>query len=770
MSITSLQFRKNLAELVFFTVWTLLSFLFGFTAWLLESPAGKSIFDMLHWTSAFALSMVLAWRGMRLSEEPESTVLLWITLGAGLLFLGQLLWNIQVFIGWNPFPSPADLLFLAVGAFWLIGLMHALQHHLPADRVYSAVLDITGLILALLALVLTLYVPHGQQISLMALLVLVLYPVSFLSVAFFALFMIPGMALRFTIPHFLLISGIALYGFSWMQWNIMMLNESLHDGMLFNMLYAISALLLGTGARFWRICLNDDIRYRAGCERVMNHIPLLSMTLVLILLFYFFYNLQNPGIEQGIIFICCLLALLAIGVRQTHMLEVLERLRQAEIAINHNKNQIFQLANYDSLTGLPNKAFFKNHLNHVLQSAQIKKSRVAVILVDLDHFKHINEIYGNCIGDNLLCEVAARIQAVLDTHCTLARVGSDEFIIMVDSYNSRTELARLAEKILQIFHQPWTKNLIAGSFVSAGIGISLYPDDASNDIELMRNADLAAHHVKSNACGNYQFYLEEYTEITRKRLELTTLLHRAIPEQQLSVFYQPQVNIYGQITGAEALLRWTTQGKLISPDEFIPLAESSGLIIPIGTWVFRKACQQLTQWNKLGVNIIDTVSVNISAVQLREPGFVMQLVDIACEEGVSTQSIMLEITESEMLDDKVIPAAKKLREAGFSLSIDDFGTGQSSLVKLKKLPVSELKIDKEFVRDIADDEGDKEICLMILSLSRTLGLTVVAEGVETKEQFQLLKDMGCRCFQGWLFSPALDAHAFTQKILTSLKS
>ncbi|MCG5513867.1 putative bifunctional diguanylate cyclase/phosphodiesterase [Ectothiorhodospira shaposhnikovii] len=762
MSVTQ-QRIVNPPELILFGLWVLITFLLGLTAWLLEGGARVVILDMLHWTSAFALSLALAWRGMRLAATHDADVLFWLVLGAGLMLVGQLVWNLQVLAGWNPFPSLADVLFLAVGPLWMIGLMRALKLHLPADRFHSAMLDICGMVFALLALVLTLYVPHGEEISLIALLVLVFYPVSFLSAAFFALLMIPGMALRMAPAHLLLMVGITAYGLTWMQWNLMVLDGQLQAGMLFNMAFGVSALLLGLGARFWRIEVRQEPGYLNACERVMNHVPLLAMLLALALLFHFFYALTETGFERGIIFVCCLLTLLLVGVRQTHMLEVLERLRQAETAILQNQEQMFRLAHYDALTHLPNRLFFENQMEHALQMAARRHDRVAFMLVDLDHFKQINDIYGHRTGDMLLCEASARISRSLDDRCTLARMSGDEFMVMVEQCRSRTEVAQLAEGILQGFSKPCLESGREPHFVTASIGISLYPDDASTVMELVRNADLALNQVKSSNRNSYCFYLQEYTLIARKRLELSTLLHRALPEGQFHVLYQPQMDAAGRLVGAEALLRWTVHGQPVSPEDFIPLAESTGLIVPIGEWIFRSVCRQLRQWRQGGVEI-GAVSINISAVQLRRPELARQLLDIAREEGTSPDTIMLEVTESEMLDDEVIPTVVALREAGFGLSIDDFGTGQSSLVKLKKLPAGELKIDKAFVRDIAHDEGDRQICAMILALSHALGLTVVAEGVETPEQFRLLRGMGCHRFQGWLFSPAVEADALVMAI------
>ena len=353
-----------------------------------------------------------------------------------------------------------------------------------------------------------------------------------------------------------------------------------------------------------------------------------------------------------------------------------------------------------------------------------------------------------------LSEVAQRITQLLAGQGLVSRLANDQFTVMLLRPASRTELAQLAASLVEGLAQPWDLSEVGAQYMGVSLGISLYPDDAANSVELVRHAHSALHATKSAGRGSYRFYIEEFTQITRGRLERRRRLHNALRAGEFALVYQPQLNRQRQTVGAEALLRWSVDGRAVPPDELIPLAEESGLIVPIGLWVFETACRQMAQWRAEGWQV-PVVSVNVSTIQLREPGFTQTLLGVTQRAGVTPASLVLEITESQLLDESLYAIALELKNAGFALSIDDFGTGHSSLIKLKRLPVSELKIDKVFVRDIVVDVNDREICATVNALARTLGLKVVAEGVETEEQLQLLIRMGCERFQGWLFAPAL---------------
>ena len=714
--------------------------------------------DNASWTLAFGLSAFWAWRGWRLAPPTDRALHTGLLIFAVLVALGQMVWNVQVALDWIPFPAPADLLFLAGGPLWAATVIRATFARLSRDRAYPAALDFGGTVLALLAFTLVIYLPSGGVDSLAVGTVLVLYPAGFLAAAGVTALAIPTVGVRIERSHMLVLLGLLGYGLSWMQWNLMVISSTLQPGIWFNASFSVSALVLGWGARSLRFAMSADAAYRRQCDQAMNYVPLLSMTLAAVTLVLLFVAPDGRAGMQALILVCCLLVLLLAALRQTIVVSLLNRLRTAEAAVLRNEEQLYRVAHFDALTGLPNRRYFEDALERAVAEAardtQGTNRRVALLLIDLDHFKSVNETYGHRVGDALLSEVAQRITQLLAGQGLVSRLANDQFTVMLLRPASRTELAQLAASLVEGLGRPWELSEVGAQYMGASLGISLYPDDSANSVELVRHAHSALHATKSAGRGSYRFYIEEFTQITRSRLELRRRLHSALQGGEFTLVYQPQLNQQRHTVGAEALLRWSVDGKAVPPDEFIPLAEESGLIVPMGLWVFDTACRQVAQWRAEGWQV-PVVSVNVSTIQLREPGFTQTLLGVAERAGVEPADLVLEITESQLLDESLYAIALDLKNAGFALSIDDFGTGHSSLIKLKRLPVGELKIDKVFVRDIVVDVNDREICATINALARTLGLSVVAEGVETEEQLQLLIKMGCERFQGWLFAPAL---------------
>ena len=758
----------SFAERILTAVWlsaTTLSFLASL--WV-PSPGARLFLDNTSWTLAFWLSAFWAWRGWRLAPPTDRALHTGLLIFAVLVALGQMVWNVQVALDWNPFPAPADLLFLAGGPLWAATVIRATFARLSRDRAYPAALDFGGTVLALLAFTLVIYLPSGGVDSLAVGTVLVLYPAGFLAAAGVTALAIPTVGVRIERSHVLVLLGLLGYGLSWMQWNLMVISGTVQPGIWFNASFSVSALVLGWGARWLRFAMSADAAYRRQCDQVMNYVPLLSMTLAAITLVLLFVAPDGRAGMQALILVCCLLVLLLAALRQTIVVSLLNRLRTAEAAVLRNEEQLYRVAHFDALTGLPNRRYFEDALERAVAEAardtHSTNRRVALMLIDLDHFKSVNETYGHRVGDALLSEVAQRITQLLAGQGLVSRLANDQFTVMLLRPASRTELAQLAASLVEGLAQPWELSEVGAQYMGASLGISLYPDDSANSVELVRHAHSALHATKSAGRGSYRFYIEEFTQITRGRLELRRRLHNALQAGEFALVYQPQLNQQRQTVGAEALLRWSVDGKAVPPDEFIPLAEESGLIVPIGLWVFETACRQMAQWRAEGWQV-PVVSVNVSTIQLREPGFTQTLLGVTQRAGVTPASLVLEITESQLLDESLYAIALELKNAGFALSIDDFGTGHSSLIKLKRLPVSELKIDKVFVRDIVVDVNDREICATVNALARTLGLEVVAEGVETEEQLQFLIRMGCERFQGWLFAPALPPQQLAEQWL-----
>lgn len=748
----------SLAERILSVVWLGAATLM-FAASLGMPDASVRVFlDNASWSLAFWLSAYWAWRGWVKAPPGQRTVHTGLLVFALLVAVGQMVWNLQVALDWNPFPTPADAFFLLGGPLLAATVIRATFTRLSRDRAYPAALDFGGAVLAALAFTLVVYLPAEGVRSLAVGAVLVLYPAGFLTAAGVTALAIPTVGVRVTRSHLLVLAGLLGYGLSWMHWNLMVIGGQLQSGMWFNASFSLSAVALGWGARWLGFDTAEDADFRRRCDRVMNYVPLVSMTLAAITLVLLFLAPEGRAGVQALILACCLLVLLLAALRQTIVVSLLNRLRTAEAAVLRNEEELYRVAHFDALTGLPNRRYFEDALERAVAEAarhtQGANRRVALMLIDLDHFKSVNETYGHRVGDALLSEVGQRITQLLAGQGLVSRLANDQFTVMLLRPASRTDLAQLAATLLEGLAQPWELSEVGAQYMGASLGISLFPDDSANSVELVRHAHSALHAAKSAARGSYRFYIEEFTEVTRSRLELRRRLHSALERGEFTLVYQPQLDQQRHTVGAEALLRWSVDGKAVPPDEFIPLAEEGGLIVPIGLWVFEAACQQVAQWRAGGWQV-PVISVNVSTIQMREPGFAQALLALTARHGVPPAGLVLEITESQLLDESLYGIALDLKNAGFGLSIDDFGTGHSSLIKLRRLPVGELKIDKIFVRDIVHDVNDREICATVNALARTLGLEVVAEGVETQEQFDLLVRMGCQRFQGWLFAPAL---------------
>ncbi len=423
------------------------------------------------------------------------------------------------------------------------------------------------------------------------------------------------------------------------------------------------------------------------------------------------------------------------------------------------EERIRSLAYHDTLTGLPNRLLFADRLGLAVAQAHRQGQKLAVLFLDLDGFKVINDSLGHSLGDRMLEVVAERIQRALREGDTVARLGGDEFTLLLPGISRAEDAPKVAEKILETLRQPIP---IDGRefFVTGSIGISLYPDDGNDPETLVRNADAAMYRAKDRGRDTYQLYAAAMNATAVERLSLESSLRKALAQGALRLHYQPLLDLAtGKIYGVEALLRWERPGRgLVFPDEFIPLAELTGLIIPIGPWVWRTACSQVKQWHDRGHGAL-RLAVNLSARQFQQPDIAAQVTRALEETGFPPTHLDLEITESYAMQNPefAIQTLRELKAVGLSLSIDDFGVGYSSLSYLKRLPIDTLKVDRSFVRDITTDPDDAAIVTAVIAMARTLELTVVAEGVETEEQRAFLAAQGCDRAQGYLWSRAVPA-------------
>jgi diguanylate cyclase (GGDEF)-like protein/PAS domain S-box-containing protein len=412
------------------------------------------------------------------------------------------------------------------------------------------------------------------------------------------------------------------------------------------------------------------------------------------------------------------------------------------------------LAYYDNLTGLPNRSLFVDRLEQAVKVADRYEQLVAVLFVDLDKFKNINDSLGHDAGDNLLKNAAERLSSCLRSSDTVARWGGDEFCLLLQNIHHIDHVNVVADKIIERFAEPFNVK-DKKMFVTASIGIILYPLDETDVKSLLKNADTAMYHAKEKGRNNYQYYNHEMSARLEQRIELEHELRHALERDEFMLQYQPQVDIQqGRIVGIEALIRWQHPERgMVPPDEFIGIAEETGLILPIGEWVLQQACQQMLALRNTGLPSIH-VSINLSVRQLRESTLVDKISQVLQQTGLDPSLLDLEITESMLMSDidRVKQTLKDLSELGVSISVDDFGTGHSSLAYLKQFPISTLKIDRSFITDIPEDKDDVSITIAIINMAKGLGIKTVAEGVEMKEQLDFLKTHECNLMQGYYFS------------------
>ena len=433
--------------------------------------------------------------------------------------------------------------------------------------------------------------------------------------------------------------------------------------------------------------------------------------------------------------------------------------KKAEKKLIEQKNILHYQAHHDALTGLPNRTLFNDRLEHGVEICKRQNSMLALLFIDLDHFKQINDTLGHHVGDNVLKVVAERLKAKLRKEDTLARLGGDEFTIIIEDLKHIQETQKLAEKIQHIMAQPIH---IDGHtlYITCSIGISIFPQDDTSPDNLIKYADAAMYRAKEEGRNNYQFYSKEMTTLAFQRLMMESSLRQAVENDEFKLYYQPQYNgATGELIGLEALIRWQhPEMGMLYPDKFIPLAEESDLIVEIDRWVMRTAMIQFSHWYDMGMHP-GKLGLNLSMRQLGSTDFMDILNHCLKVTEFKPEWLELEVTEGQVMKrpEESIEKLNSIHEMGISIAIDDFGTGYSSLAYLKRLPVSRLKIDQSFVRDIPENKEDVGIVKAIIALSKSLGIGIIAEGVETKEQKLFLLVHGCQEMQGYYYSRPLDA-------------
>ncbi|MDP2155400.1 MAG: EAL domain-containing protein [Sulfuricella sp.] len=433
--------------------------------------------------------------------------------------------------------------------------------------------------------------------------------------------------------------------------------------------------------------------------------------------------------------------------KSLHLEKTLRTHKEAE-------QNLVQMTNFDVLTGLPNRFLFLDRLGHAISRSARSHRMVAVMLLDIDNFKNINDTLGHTHGDLLLQDIADRLRRCVLEDDTLARIGGDEFAIVLEGVSEIEEIALIAQKIVDIFSLPFTPS---GQeiYVTPSMGITIYPMDGHDSDSLLKNADAAMYSAKEYGRNHFRFYTTDMNALAIERFAMEGALRRAMEREEFTLHYQPQVDIKsGRVVGVEALLRWNHPERgLVPPNEFVPLLEENNLIIPVGEWVLRTACAQCRAWQDAGLPPL-RMAVNLSARQFRQDTLVEMIDSILRETGISPKLLELELTEGLLMENtsETSMILGQLKSRGVQVAIDDFGTGYSSLSYLKRFPIDRLKIDRSFVRDIITDSNDAAIAVAVISLGRSLGLSVIAEGVETGDQLEFLGVQKCDEYQGFHFS------------------
>ncbi|MCB5191729.1 EAL domain-containing protein [Methylobacillus arboreus] len=443
---------------------------------------------------------------------------------------------------------------------------------------------------------------------------------------------------------------------------------------------------------------------------------------------------------------------------------LLNRLQRA--VLNAEERAGF-LANYDTVTDLPNRHAFNQHFQMLLDEAHQRRGTLALLVFDLDDFKVINDTLGHDVGDKLLYLVAQRLVSVAGKHDTIYRVGGDEFAMVLNQAVDVENVEAMANRFIRSLAQPIMLN-DRSFYVGVSIGASIYPYDGEDAAHLLRDADAAMYYAKSRGKNNFQMFSAEMHHKSSTRLILESEMRVALEHKQFELYYQPQISLpERKLVGVEALIRWNhPQRGMLNPSNFIPVAEETGLIVHIGEWVLREACKQAMEWKEMGLAL--RMSVNLSGRQFRQECLVQTVTRIIEQTGMDTSLLELEITETVLMEDAEATTTRlvDLKAMGMHLAIDDFGTGYSSMAYLKRFPVSRLKIDRSFIRDIPQDADDVAITTATIQMAHSLKLEVVAEGVETNAQLQFLLEQGSDIIQGYLFSHPIDAHQMTEVAMT----
>ncbi len=717
------------------------------------------LLDNIHWTVSSAAMWLLALKGLKRADPGQQIYRRWFAYGSGFYLIGQVLWDIQEAFNWHPFPAPSDLGYLLIGPCFVIGLTKALKYHVTAARHLAIKLDTAAMTVAILGIILVLYMPRAGEASIAELALLIAYPLALFCAASVAMLIIPFLQLRIIWAILLLPVALFVQGLVWMHWNLLALEGINQPGSVWNYLFSFFGVLIGLAVYDWRVEIAENPKYLKICNSFQHFIPAGALLITgCTVLFILLANIQQQTANY-LALMSVISVLLLTTIRQSLLLSESDKLLATEKLIEETEKRYERLAYYDPLTGLPNRLLLQDRLTQSLAHAKRNNAELALLVIDLDRFKDVNDSLGHAYGDELIKEIARRLILGVRAGDTLARLGGDEFVLLIENLVEQTQAATIAEHILEMISQPCLIADIQEVVTAASIGISIFPTDAQDAIRMMRNADSAMYWAKELGGDNHQFYTQELTHQAKLRLTLDGKLRNALKTHEFLLYYQPIFSASAadgslQISGVEALIRWkTASGEIIPPDAFIPCAESNGMIVAIGEWVINQASKQLAVWDQVSSKPLK-MSINLSPKQFHDPNLLSTISSVIDSEQLDPGRLIFEVTESALSQqqDQVLDILQTMKIMGVGIALDDFGTGQSSLSRLRQLPFNELKIDKAFIHGIPSNPIDVKLAASIIDMAKALSLTVVAEGVETQEQLGFLRKAGCDWYQGYLLS------------------
>ncbi|MFO0124102.1 MAG: putative bifunctional diguanylate cyclase/phosphodiesterase [Inhella sp.] len=720
--------------------------------------------DNAHWTVAYATAAWVAWLGVgRADWALDNRARRTFAVSLLLLMFGQLAYAVQLVFDWWPPVAPSDLFFLALGLGFLLGFLGLLEDPAKPPVWRRVGLDVLGGATAALAFALTLYLPRAPSGSAWLVAASAAYPVVMVSAAVTTVIAMLHQRQRPSWAGTLIGLGLVGQATGWMAWNVGLLGGSVANGSLLSLWFSGSALLLGLGSAGLRTDINRDPAYDRLCEGALRLLPLTMVGLASAALGLLVLTDRLGDTPRGVLVVLGLVILLLAVLRQTQQLGDRDRLLEAERAVAESRAALEHQAQHDALTGVPNLQLLRDRAERAMAMAARQRHRVALLFIDLDQFKEVNDTLGHAAGDALLQHLAHELQGLLRQADTVARQGGDEFCIVLPEVQDQNEVATVAEKVMALSQRSVA---IEGHDLPLhlSVGIALFPDNAADFNTLMQAADTAMYRAKAAGRQGYRFYDPAMNAEAVARMQLRSRLSKALERGELSLRYQPQVDLAsGRVVGVETLMRWNSaEWGPVSPAQFIPVAEDSGLIVEMGAWALFESCRQASTWMGMGLPLL-RVAVNISVLQFRRSRLDEQVTEALALTGLPAECLELEVTESVMMQeqDAVIATLDRLGAMGIGLSIDDFGTGYSSLSYLKRLRVNKLKIDQSFVRDATESEGAAGIVRAVVQMAKALGLSTLAEGVETEAQRDLLIACGCEGAQGYLFAKPLTADELT---------